>query len=255
MLLPQKPEPATTKAPSHVTWQPGNIRLLSVCRKVHDECAEIMYGSNTFLLFVTFSTITLRYSWMLKSGLAPTRHYPFLELLPKRYLALIKRVMVNVDHVDSYTGMIKYNVSGAGLIHGLRKQVQRLVHALQSTPLQSTPTDDTPSSLDHMRRLTRVDVRVSNSNEILDQIKGKLVRKQEGRTRVAKDLEKMLEPFGNLRGVRSVQIDGAVTDEFSESLAMKMMSMGSVDATLLARDAHDLEMPAELQLCVYGNDI
>lgn len=249
MKLPQTTEPSA-KTPSHVTWQPGNIRLLSVSRQVHDECAEMMYGSNTFLLFVTYSTITFRYSWLLKSGLSPTRRYTFLELLPRQYLALIKRVIVNIDHVDSYTGMIKFNVSGAGLTHGLRKQVQRLVNALQS--FEST---DMPSSSCHKRRLTKINIRVSNGNAVLDQIKSEIVRKREGRIRVVKDLEEMLEPFRDLRGVRSVQIDGAVTDEFSKILAAKMMSLDSVDAAVLARSARDLDVPSEPQMCVYGNDI
>lgn len=249
MILPQKID-ASQKGPSHVVWQTGNIRLLSVCRQLHDECAEMIYGSNTFLLFVTFSGISFRYSWMLKSGLSPTRRYTFLELLPKRYLAMIKRVIVNVDHVDSYTGMIKFNVSGKGLTHGLRKQVQRLVNALQ--PVQG---DAAAPSEYHERRLTKVKIQVSNGNAILDQIKSEVVRQREGSIRVAEDLEEMLEPFGNLRGVRNVQIAGAVTAQFSESLTMKMMSLEKADVDALARSALDDEDEVDAQLCVYGNDI
>lgn len=251
MVLPQKID-ASQKGPSHVVWQPGNIRLLSVSRQLHDECAEIMYGSNTFLLFVTFSGISFRYSWMLKSGLSPTRRYSFLELIPRRYLILIKRVIVNVDHVDSYTGMIKFNVSGKGLTHGLRKQNQRLVNALQAHPVQ---LEDGTALTYQERRLNKIKIQVSNGNAVLDQIKKEVVRQREGKIRVAEDLEEMLEPFGELRGVRSVQIAGAVTTEFSERLVMKMMSLDKLDASTLARSAQDIEASVEPQLCVYGNDI
>lgn len=233
MVLPQKTD-SSQKGPSHVVWQLGHTKLLSLCRQIHDECAEIMYGSNTFLLFVTFSGITFRFSWLLKSGLAPTRRYTFLELLPKRYLALVKRVIVNVDHVDSYTGMIKFNVSGKGLAHGLKKQVQRLVNALQ--PVQK---GEVASTVDQERRLAKVNIRVSNGNAFLDQIKSDIVRQREGSVKVAEDLEEMLEPFGDLRGVRTVQIAGAVTDKFSDRLAAKMMSMEKVDVSALTQSAHD----------------
>ncbi|KXL50769.1 hypothetical protein M433DRAFT_43195, partial [Acidomyces richmondensis BFW] len=116
--------------PSNVVWQRGNVNILTVCRQLHDECAKMIYGNNTFLLFITFNGITFRFRWLLPSGLAPSASKSFLDMLPPKYLKLIKRVVVHIDHVDSYTGQIKFNVGGKGLTYGLRRQVQRLVTAL-----------------------------------------------------------------------------------------------------------------------------
>lgn len=241
MIIPQKTEPSE-KGPSHVVWKLGNTRLFSTCRQVHDECAEIMYGSNTFLLFLNYNEILFRFCWLLKSGLTPTRRYPFLELLPKRYLGLIKRIVVNVDHVDSYTGMIKFNVSGKGLTHGLTRQVRKLVRALQPAQINEKTSYEE-------RRLYKVNIRVSNGTAVLDQIKN-------GSVKIADDVEEMLEPFGSLRGVRNVQIAGAVAKDFSDSLAKKMMSM-NIDDTPDQRDYDDYDddKPGKALLCVYGNDI
>jgi hypothetical protein len=245
MILPQKAN-AALKGHSHVVWQRGNIHLMAVCRQLHDECAELLYGCNTFLLFVTFAGITFRFSWLLPSGLAPTRRYDFLELLPEKYLPLIKRVVVNVDHVDSYTGMIKFNVSGKGLTHGLRKQVRRLVNALQST---GDPTDDVG------KRMAKISIRVSNGNAFLDQVKSEIVRQREGTIRISEDLEIMLEPFLDLRGVREVQISGAVTDKFAANLKEKMMSLEKLDPAAIERSLQDLDLAPPPRMCVYGNDM
>jgi hypothetical protein len=213
---------------------------------MHDECAELLYGCNTFLLFVTFSGIAFRFSWLLPSGLAPTRRFDFLELLPKKYLPLIKRVVVTVDHVDSYTGMIKFNVSGKGLTHGLRKQIQRLVNALQ--------TSDNPKS-EEVKRLAKISIRVSNGNAFLDQVKSEIVRQREGTIKISEDLEIMLEPFTTLRGIREVQVSGAVTDKFAGILKEKMMSLKRLNQEEIARSMRDLDMEPAPRMCVYGNDM
>ncbi|SMQ53051.1 unnamed protein product [Zymoseptoria tritici ST99CH_1A5] len=244
MIIPQAN--ATSKGPSHVVWQRGNIHLMSVCRQVHDECAELLYGCNSFLLFVTFQGITFRFSWLLPSGLAPTRRYDFLELLPAKYLPLIKRAIINLDHVDSYTAMLKFNVSGKGLTQGLRKQVQRLVNALRT---------NADAANDDEKRLAKIGIRVSNGNAFLDREKSEIVRQREGAIKVSEDLEVMLEPFGDLRGVREVQISGAVTDKFAASLKEKMMSLGKLDEAAIERSLKNLEMAPSPQLCVYGNDM
>ncbi|TKA29024.1 hypothetical protein B0A50_03436 [Salinomyces thailandicus] len=232
-MTPPKPQPVSTGtgasggAMSNVVWQRGQVNLLCVCRQLHDECAEIMYSTNTFLLFLTFSGITFRYRWLLLSGAAPSRSYPFLELLPERYLRLIKRVVVHVDHVDSYTGMIKFNVSGKGLAHGLRRQVQRLVDALKlpivSSPLANNDRTGLSEYQTYERRdLTKLIIRISNGNAVLDSIKSETTRKLEGGARVNEDLEMMLEPFRQLYGAREVSITGAVGDDYARQLRLSM---------------------------------
>lgn len=213
------PSSANASGVSNVVWQRGNIHVLGVCKQLHDECAELLYSTNTFLLFVTYGGISFRFRWLLPSGLAPSRSYNFIKLLPERYLHLIKRVVVHVDHVDSYTGMIKFNVDGNGLTHGLRKQVQSLVEALQASNNSDAIADD--------RRLAKVYIRVSNGNAVLDALKSSVVREREIGVMVSEDIEKMLEPFGQLRGVQQVSVVGAVTESYARRLQARMTSKRS----------------------------
>ncbi|KAK4621944.1 hypothetical protein CLAFUW4_06857 [Fulvia fulva] len=248
---------------AHIVWQRANADLLRVCRQIHDECAEMLYGGNTFLLFLTYSGIAFRFNYLLPTGMAPSRRFNFLELMPKRYLALVKRVVVNVDHVDSYTGMIKFNVGGKGLTHGLSNQVRRLVNALQPPlALNDEPKHDEvhesgrDSGMEMRsdeRRLAKVHVRVSNGNVVLGQIKSQ----REEALKIEQDVETMLAPFGDLRGVRDVAITGAVMKPFADSLRQKMMGNEKLEHTIAVTKALrvlELDMTAP-QLCVYGNDI
>ena len=215
MIIPTGGSSNITSSFSNVVWQRGNINLLSVCKQLHEECAEMLYSTNTFLLFVTYGGISFRFRWLLPSGLAPSRSYNFLGLLSERYLHLIRRVVVHVDHVDSYTGMIKFDVDGDGLTHGLQNQVRRLVNALQA----SNESDATAAQ----RRLAKVYIRVSNGNAVLDSLKSSIVREREGSIKVSEDIEEMLEPFGDWRGVQRVHIIGAVTDSYARRLEARMM--------------------------------
>ncbi|GAB7362440.1 hypothetical protein MBLNU230_g2762t1 [Neophaeotheca triangularis] len=246
MMVPKADDNATapnsnSRKPNNIVWQRGNVSVFGVCQQLHDECAELVYGSNTFLLFVTYAAITFRFRWLLPSGLAPSRSYDFLELLPERYMRLIKKVVVHVDHVDSYTGMIKFNVSGRGLTQGLKQQVQRLVNVLKPGD-GGARDDDTGGKNDgfdtETRILSRVAIRVSNGNAILDDIKREASWQKGSVAKVAEDLEEMLEPFDQLRGVREASVNGSVTGLFAEQLASRMQSdepPGTVDSMLLLK--------------------
>lgn len=195
------------------------------------------------MLFVTFERITFRFRWLSLNGLAPSRSFDFLELLPERYMQRIKRIVVHVDHVDSYTGMIKFNVGGKGLTHGLRIQVQRLVNALK------------PADSDHERRLSKISIRISNGNAVLDTIKSDDVRKREG-IKVAEDIKDMLEPFKQLYDVREASVSGAITDELAQELEDRMRSKErpAQNAKNVIFDDHGLGAPVD-GVCVYGNDM
>lgn len=258
MIVPNGRPPMAAGAVNNVVWQRGNISLLSVCKQLHDECSEMLYSTNTFLLFVSYAGVKFRFRWLLPSGLAPSKSYDFLtpprttipNLLPQRYMSLIKRVVVHVDHVDNYTSMIKFNVQGKGFVHGLRAQVQRLVVALEG-PQNDNETDED-------RRLAKVNVRVSNGNAVVDALKSDSVREREGGGKVSEDIEEMLEPFGYWRGVQHVHIGGAVTDELARRLEDKMSSnwaagkKRNVFANLIIPEPTAGPSPI---VCVYGNDI
>ncbi|KAK4895047.1 hypothetical protein LTR27_006914 [Elasticomyces elasticus] len=226
---------------SNIVWYRGHTRLFEVCQQLHSECADLVYGTNTFLLFLTYEGIKWRYRWLLPSGQAPMRNYPFLDLMPPHYMRLVKRVIVHIDLVDGYTGMIKYNVSGQGLVHGLRRQVQRLVSALK------------PGEDEEKRELTRLAVRVSNSamSDTANRKRqsGKIVDASE------EDLETVLQPFRQLFGVRDASVTGAETAEYARELEGRLMCKEKpVDAGGVDEDDSRLVGPMS-GLCVYGNDI
>lgn len=216
MIIPSGASPAVASSISNVVWQRGNTKLLSVCKQVHDECAEMLYGSNTFLLFVTYNGISFRFRWLLRSGMAPSTSKNFIQNLPERYRHLIKRLVVHVDHVDSYTGMIKFDVDGNGLTRGLKNQVQRLVDALR-------PGNETDATIGD-RRLAKIYIRVSNGNAVLDALKTSIVREREGGVKVSEDIQEILDPFGQIRGVQQVSVVGAVTESYAHRLEALMTS-------------------------------
>ncbi|KAK0940454.1 hypothetical protein LTR29_008042 [Friedmanniomyces endolithicus] len=232
---------------SNIVWLRGNVHLFRVNRQLHNECAELVYGgSNTFLLFLTYEGIKWRYRWLLPSGQAPMRNYPFLELFPPRYLRLVNRVVVHVDLVDAYTGMIKFNVSGKGLVHGLRRQVQRLVNALK--PVEGEEEEE--------RYLTRLAVRVANS-AVSEAV---VPRRQSGKggevTTANADVETVLTPLRQLYGVRDVSISGAVSPEFARELVTRLRSTERpVDECVTDVDDVGGLAGSVAGLCVYGNDI
>ena len=265
MIVPNGKASSAVGAVNNVVWQRGNINLLCVCRQLHDECAEMIYSGNTFLLFASYPGIKFRFRWLLPSGLAPSKSYDFvlrkpeghvIKLLPEKYMRLIKRLIIHVDHVDSYTGWIKFNVQGKSLTHGLRAQIQCLADALQGPQQQGCGAEGGSAQGDP--RLNKVSIRVSNGNAVLDAIKSESVREREGGVMVAEDIEEMLEPFGNLRGVQQVRIGGAVTDEFARRLEDKMRSKWTVEE-MCSRFANlnmsVTDSPLPPPLCVYGNDI
>jgi len=232
----------------NLVWLRGNIHLFSVSRQVHNECADMVYGNSTFMLFLTFSGISFRYRYLLPSGMTPNRSYSILELLPDKYLRRIRNVVVHVDHVDSYTGMIKFNVSGKGLTHGLRRQVQRLVLALQPEHRKDEGQDELVSGP------TRVTVRVSNGSAITDSLNARGF----GARKVSEDIAEMLEPFGCLRGVQYAKIMGAVGDDVAQRLEERMQSTGHDGAPACCCSGSMADAAVDeksVQLCVYGNDI
>ena len=274
MVIPSsKPTTNTTVALSNVVWQRGNINILSTCRQLHDECTELIYGNNTFLLFLTYAGIQWRFRWLLPSGLAPSRSYQFLELVPQRYMRLIRKVIVNIDHVDSYTSMIKFNVGAKGLVHGLTRQVQRLVVALRSADRESEEDGKrSDSGLAKVHVLLKSDTApqrtAANLLGCLVETRLEKERLQCGQSNselhrraaeTSDDLEKILEPFSCLRRVREATVGGAVTDQFATNLQNLMRSHEPVDEKLMSK-VLDEGMSASnntggVQLCVYGNDL
>lgn len=192
-----------------VIWKRGQTSLLCVNKQLFSECSNLIYGSNTFVLFVAYDSITFRFRYWLPHGLAPSHNYKFLDLIEPKYLRKIRRIALIIEHVDSYTGMIKFNVGGKGLTHGLREQVETLVEALK--------TDDPDDGV------TRIQVKLLNGNNHLDAEQRTIVKRREASTGENHDVQTVLEPLGALRGLVEVSISGAVSADYARRLKARMM--------------------------------
>lgn len=256
MVLPRRNAVNQAASISNVVWKRGNIDILRVCKQLHHECTEMIYGWNTFLLFVTYSGIVFRYRWLLPSGLAPSRSFNLLKTMPRRYLRLMRKLVIHVDHVDPYTGMIKFNVQGKGLTAGLKSQLEQLVDAIRSRRDADGDFDMTRGVRE--RKLAKVNIRVSNGNSVVDALKPSEIRLNCEAEKTNQDLEDMLSPFGSLRGVGQVHISGAVPEDLAERLTQKMKSVlapGESDDYLLLEKKLAKEKLPPPALCVYGNDM
>jgi len=192
-------------------WHRGNTALLAVSKQLHDECAALLYGQNVFVVWVSYDTIQFRFRWVLASGLAPSHAFDFLQLIKGRYLGLVRKLVVTVDVVDEYTGMIKFNVGGSGLVHGLKLQVAKLIKALRKA-----------EGDEGLRRLT---VRLQNGSDgVPEGGKRGTSRARDRDVRSIDEVQGVLEPLKELSGLREVVLFGAITEVYKEGLKKSMMA-------------------------------
>ena len=201
----QKTLPKTDRETGNdIVWRRGCTKLLVINHQIHDECVDMIYGDNTFVIDVAFDSIRFRYRWLVHStNITPRGTKEFLEHFSQRNLIRVKNYIVNIEHVDDYTGMIKYNCGGRGLTAGIRDQVQTLVDLL--------------SVVSHLHRLQihLIDGAISR------------VRFPSGRVHRVQDSQNywqsqtVLEPFRRLYEVRKVAITG-VSPEYAEALVANM---------------------------------
>lgn len=196
----QKTHPRTGREVGHdIVWRRGCTAVLAVNHQVHDECVDMIYGDNTFVLTVAFDAIKFCQRWRTANNLTPSRSYAFLDHFSQRNLIRIKNYVINVEHVDDYTGMIKYNCGGRGLTVGIRNKVQELVDLLSVVPY-----------------LHRLHVHL---------IDGAISRRQfpSGRVHRVQDEQNyansqtVLEPCRRLYGVRKARVTG-VSQQYAEDL-------------------------------------
>jgi hypothetical protein len=113
--------------------------------------------------------------------------------------------------VDEYTGMIKFNVGGSGLVYGLKLQVEKLVKALEAAEGE-----------EGLRRLT---VRLQNGSDGVPEGEKRLVgRNREREVRSTDEVQGVLEPLKQLSGLREVVLYGAITDAYKEDLKNSMLA-------------------------------
>lgn len=188
-----------------IVWKPGETAVLRTSSQVHDECAEVLYGSNTFVFDVAYGRIDFRKRRLIpKNGLTVEKlhRFPLAFLEQAAYVSRLRHVVININHVDSYLGMINHNCQNTeALTAGVRAQVSRLVTVLRRTGL-----------------LTRVYVRLTVGSSMMDEI-----RKVRGNTRVphrvlagrnVAEMQTALEPLKELNNVKLPTVEGAVTPEY-----------------------------------------
>lgn len=200
----QKTSPKSDRETGNdIVWRRGSIVLLAVSRQIHEEAADILYGENTFVVHVTFDKVAFRYRWRTENGLTPSRRFDWLEHFSQRNLMRVKRYVVNVESVDDYTGMIKYNVGGRGLPAGIRARVRELVDLLVL-----------------VRDLTSVEVHLIDGDISRHRFPSGRVHRVQDESHYAQT-QTVLDPFRALYGVRQVQVTG-VSEEYAKALEASM---------------------------------
>jgi hypothetical protein len=254
----QKTLPKTDRETGNdVVWRRGNINILAVCKQIHDECADMIYGENMFVIDVAFDSIKFRYRWRTPANLTPNRSILFLTHFSQRNLMRIKKYVINVEHVDDYTGMIKYNTGGRGLTAGIREQVGALVDLLSVVPnLQRLHIHLIDGAISRIRfpsgRVHRVqdEKNYSLSQAVLDPFKRLYgVRKAEV-SGVSEEYSKVLEKsMTDSRGVPSSHVYRAEEQRHAEQTFDELQLVDNA----LATRAHESELRRRLILSISGN--
>lgn len=202
----QKTSPKSERETGNdIVWRRGCTALLAVNKQTHEEAADMIYGENTFVVDVTFDKIAFRCRWRTENGLIPSRQIDWLEHFSQRNLMRVKRYVVNVESVDDYTGMIKYNVGGRGLPAGIRGKVRELVHLLVAVP-----------------ELGSVEVHLIDGDVSRHRFPSGRVHRVQDESHYAQT-QTVLEPFRALRGVRQAQVTG-VSEDYAKALEKGMVA-------------------------------
>jgi hypothetical protein len=124
-----------TPVGSNILWHRGCTAILGVCRRIHEEAADMLYGENMFVLVVTFNAITFQYRWQTHDGVMSSRGYSFLEHFSQRNVLRVRMYVVYVELVDDYTAFIQYKFRRPEELPArMRAKVGELVQQLAAAP-------------------------------------------------------------------------------------------------------------------------
>jgi len=180
--------PATVEHGSKgIVWRRGNVAILFVNKQIYQEAISMLYGNNTFIIDVEWDSISFKYQWLLPSGLVPSRTMKFPDDIAARNVPFIKRLHIRVHHVDSYTGMVKYNYGGHGLTDGLRNRVEDLCQVLKG-----------------VAELAKLEIQLLDGNK----------NAELGQT--------VLEPFSQLSNIHRATVSGPMTVAYARHLEVCM---------------------------------
>lgn len=183
----------------------------------------MLYSTNTFEIDIKYDSIKFRYSWLTHAGLKPKILYPFPSDRFQRNIQRIRHFVINVEHVDSYQGMIKYNCGGSGLTAGIRGQVRDFVQQIRTS-----------------KDFGRIVVRLSSGNKVLKDIRRVKVHCIE-REKNTEMTQSVLDPFRDLKDVRWAKVVGSVTPEYATEIE-QAMSARCTTASHMILDAKAEEM-------------
>ncbi|KAH7386951.1 hypothetical protein DE146DRAFT_620764 [Phaeosphaeria sp. MPI-PUGE-AT-0046c] len=192
-------------------WTRGCTALLAVSKQVHEETAAMLYGDNKFIVNIKFDGISFYLRWRTSQDLTLNRTYSFFGHLSQRNLLRIRHYVVNVELVDEYTGMIKYNCGGQGLPAGMRAQVRQLVELMAG-----------------VENLQAVNINLFHSPSGADTAFGRTSSEPQKGKEEAQARE-VLAPFACLREVRRIEMTG-VSEQHMKDLRRMMTAPKSKPA-------------------------
>lgn len=96
--------PSNNRRGLKTVWHLGSTSLLSTCRQVHSETSSLLYGTNIFEIDVGYGGAIFQFRRQLNSGLVPRETPGLFGFFGEEGRRGMRKVLVNVDHVDSYTG-------------------------------------------------------------------------------------------------------------------------------------------------------
>jgi hypothetical protein len=148
---------------------------------------------------VTFHSVKFHLTWLTSRGLKPKMLYDYPHIFASHNVERIRNYNVMVEHVDSYSGMIKYNCGGPMLTAGVKDRVTQFVWAA-----------------DRAGGLGSLSIRLTDGNPILKDIRSVTAHRVDSGKDVA-TMQEVLEPLALLHA-SYVDISGFVLLEFASQL-------------------------------------
>ncbi|KAI9714790.1 MAG: hypothetical protein M1820_000079 [Bogoriella megaspora] len=182
-----------------IVWYRKSLSPLLVSRALLSSCLDYIYSTSMFTIHVTYDAIKFHQPWLNSRGLLPSNDFVFPECFSSANRKRIRKYSITIKQPDDYTGMIKYNCQGPGLIVRMKEQVRKLVVVMNESEI--------------------LDVVVINNERVWD---GK--RTGDGEVqRIVRASQVALEPFLKLEHrVSQVKVIGAVDIDFAKQLRQEM---------------------------------
>ncbi len=133
--------------PSTYSTSSGNVFIRATApiwtasRRIHRECIGMLYSDCTFDIHVTYEGVDFCCQWentqsaYSQKALIHKRKFRFPNIFATHHRPLIRKMMVRVNEVDSYEGMMRYSYSSPEVLAlGVRTQVEKLCNVMRTLP-------------------------------------------------------------------------------------------------------------------------